>query len=410
MKILLLTQYFPPEVGAPQNRLFELAIRLQKKGAQVDVLTAMPNYPAMEIHPEFKGKIYVKDEMQGLKVFRSWIYVSKSKSIPIRLLNYFSFVFSSLFFGLFIKGKYDFLMVESPPLFLGITARILSIQKRAKLIFNVSDLWPESAEKLGLVTNKRFLKWATILEEYLYRKSSLITGQTQGIVKNIKTRFPQKEVYWLKNGVDMNFFDAESLKNSNWRSENNYAANLQLFLYAGILGHAQKLETILEAASLLKDHKNIRFIMMGSGPEKDFLLSEKDRLALTNVDFIGVQPKAKMPEIVAAVNATVIPLRKLDLFLGAIPSKIFENLSMKKPILLGVDGEARELFIEEGKAGLFFEPENAQALADAVLKIASNDSLQNEFGENGFRYVAENFERDKLASDFYAFLMKNNSK
>lgn len=410
MKILLLTQYFPPEVGAPQNRLFELAIRLQKKGSQVDVLTAMPNYPTMEIHPEFKGKIYVKEEMQGLKVFRSWIYVSKSKSIPIRLLNYFSFVFSSLFVGLFIKGKYDFLMVESPPLFLGITARILSIQKRAKLIFNVSDLWPESAEKLGLVTNKRFLKWATILEEYLYRKSSLITGQTQGIVKNIKARFPQKEVYWLKNGVDMNFFDAQSLKNSNWRAENNYAANLQLFLYAGILGHAQKLETILEAASLLKDHKNIRFIMMGSGPEKDFLLSEKDRLALTNVDFIGVQPKAKMPEIVAAVNATVIPLRKLDLFLGAIPSKIFENLSMKKPILLGVDGEARELFIEEGKAGLFFEPENAQALADAVLKIASNDSLQNEFGENGFRYVAENFERDKLASDFYAFLMKNNSK
>ncbi len=409
MKILLLTQYFPPEVGAPQNRLFELAIRLQKKGAQVDILTAMPNYPAMEIHPEFKGRIFSKEEMQGLKVFRSWIYVSKSKSIPIRLLNYFSFVFSSLFFGLFIKGKYDFLMVESPPLFLGITARILSIQKRAKLIFNVSDLWPESAEKLGLVTNKRFLKWATTLEEYLYRKSALITGQTQGIVKNIKTRFPQKEVYWLKNGVDMNFFDAESLQNSNWRAENGYDPNLQLFLYAGILGHAQKLETILEAASLLKDNTNIRFIMMGSGPEKDFLLDEKERLQLNNVDFIGVQPKAKMPEIVAAVNATVIPLRKLDLFLGAIPSKIFENLSMKKPILLGVDGEARELFIEEGKAGLFFEPENAQALADAVLKIASNDTLQKELGENGFRYVAEFFERDKLATDFYTFLDKNNS-
>ena len=300
-------------------------------------------------------------------------------------------------------------MVESPPLFLGITARLLSIQKRAKMIFNVSDLWPESAEKLGLVTNKQFLKWATVLEEYLYRKAALITGQTQGIVANIKSRFPNKEVYWLKNGVDMNFFDAEALKHSNWRQEANYSETDTLFLYAGILGHAQKLETILEAAALLKDYKNIRFVMMGSGPEKDFLLAEKERLSLDNVDFIGVQPKSKMPEIVAAVNATVIPLRKLDLFLGAIPSKIFENLSMKKPILLGVDGEARELFIVQGKAGIFFEPENALSLADAVLKLSANPDLQKELGENGFRYVAENFERDKLAADFFSFLVKHNN-
>lgn len=410
MKILLLTQYFPPEVGAPQNRLFELAIRLQNKGAQVDILTAMPNYPAMEIHPAFKGKVYCKEELQGLKVFRSWIFVSKKKSIPFRLLNYFSFVFSSLIAGLVIKGKYDYLMVESPPLFLGITARLLAIQKRAKMIFNVSDLWPESAEKLGLVTNKRFLKWATILEEYLYRKAYLITGQTQGIVKNIKTRFPEKEVYWLKNGVDMNFFDPESLKSTNWRAEANYATDDFLLLYAGILGHAQKLETILEAAALIKEHKKIRFVLMGSGPEKEFLEAEKSRLALDNVDFIGVQPKSKMPEIVAAMNATVIPLRKLDLFLGAIPSKIFENLSMKKPILLGVDGEARQLFIDEGKAGLFFEPENAGALAAAVLHLVADPELQYSLGENGYRYVAENFERDKLAADFFACLDYHNTK
>lgn len=410
MKILLLTQYFPPEVGAPQNRLFELAIRLQNKGAQVDILTAMPNYPAMEIHPAFKGKVYCKEELQGLKVFRSWIFVSKKKSIPFRLLNYFSFVFSSLIAGLVIKGKYDYLMVESPPLFLGITARLLAIQKRAKMIFNVSDLWPESAEKLGLVTNKRFLKWATILEEYLYRKAYLITGQTQGIVKNIKTRFPEKEVYWLKNGVDMNFFDPESLKSTNWRAEANYATDDFLLLYAGILGHAQKLETILEAAALIKEHKKIRFVLMGSGPEKEFLEAEKSRLALDNVDFIGVQPKSKMPEIVAAMNATVIPLRKLDLFLGAIPSKIFENLSMKKPILLGVDGEARQLFIDEGKAGLFFEPENAGALAAAVLHLVADPELQYSLGENGYHFVAENFERDKLAADFFACLDYHNTK
>jgi hypothetical protein len=156
VNILILTQYFPPEIGAPQNRLFELAVRLQKKGASITVLTAMPNYPQMQIHEAYKGKIYKYETMSGMHVHRAWIYVSKSKSILSRLLNYFSFVLTSLWHGLFkVKGQYDFILCESPPLFLGITAYLLKILKGSKLIFNVSDLWPESAEKLGLVTNKR---------------------------------------------------------------------------------------------------------------------------------------------------------------------------------------------------------------------------------------------------------------
>ena len=189
MKLLILTQYFPPEVGAPQNRLYELAVRLQQKGADVTILTAMPNYPQMEIHQLYKGKCYTKEVVNELTVHRSWIYVSKSKDIFKRLLNYFSFVFSSLFIGLFKLKKQDILLVESPPLFLGITAYFLAKAKRAKLVFNVSDLWPESAEKLGLVNNKMFLKLATYLEEFCYKKASLITGQTQGICANISNRF-----------------------------------------------------------------------------------------------------------------------------------------------------------------------------------------------------------------------------
>ncbi len=407
MKILLLTQYFPPEVGAPQNRLYELAIRLQQNSVQVDVLTAMPNYPAMQIHSSYKGKWFVKEQMNGLQLYRAWIFVSKSKAIPIRLLNYFSFVGSSLIRGLFIKGKYDYLMVESPPLFLGITARILALNKGAKLIFNVSDLWPESAEKLGLVTNKQFLKWATVLEEYLYRKAALITGQTQGIVQNIHSRFPMKKVYWLKNGVDMNFFDPELLQKSNWRNEVGISSSAFVLLYAGILGHAQKLETILEAASKVTDLSEVKFVFVGSGPEKEFLLEEQQRLGLKNVQFFDVQPKQKMPEIVAAANATIIPLRKLDLFKGAIPSKIFENLSMRKAILLGVDGEARTLFIDEGKAGLYFEPENADALAEQIRVLYNDPLLQQELGNNGYNYVKRNFERDQLAAQFYTFLKEN---
>ena len=193
MKILILTQYFPPEVGAPQNRLFELAIRLQNKGAEISILTAMPNYPQMKIHDNYVGKFYSFEIMKGLKVYRSYIYVSKKKSIPFRLLNYFSFVISSLLVGLFKLEKYDYILCESPPLFLGISAFIVKTSKGSRMIFNVSDLWPESAEKLGLVTNKFFLRISSNLEKFLYQKSYFITGQTQGIVKNISSRFPQKK-------------------------------------------------------------------------------------------------------------------------------------------------------------------------------------------------------------------------
>ncbi|HQQ93095.1 MAG TPA: glycosyltransferase, partial [Bacteroidia bacterium] len=185
MNILILTQYFPPEVGAPQNRLFELSVRLQKLGLSITVLTAMPNYPQMEIYPAYKNRSYMFEEMQGLKVHRSSIYVSRSKGILHRLRNYFSFVISSARTSSKLPPRFDFLICESPPLFLGYSAMYLARKKKAKLIFNVSDLWPESAEKLGVVKNTLLLKMAYRLEARLYRRAALVTGQTQGICQNI---------------------------------------------------------------------------------------------------------------------------------------------------------------------------------------------------------------------------------
>lgn len=331
MKLLILSQYFPPEVGAPQNRLYELALRLESKGIDISVLTAMPNYPQMVVHKEYQGKCYCKEEMNGLKVHRSWIYVSKSKSIIPRLLNYFSFVFSSLWFGLFKIKKQDVLLVESPPLFLGITAYLLSRAKGAKMIFNVSDLWPESAEKLEIINNKTLLSLATKLEEFCYRKSALITGQTQGIVRNIKTRFPNKTVYWLKNGVDINFYDVNKTQSQSnaWRKANGYSDEDFILFYGGIIGHAQGLDIILNAAKMVEDKPGIKFVMLGSGPEKERLLALKEELKLNNLEFYDAVPKTKMQEIIMDMNATIVPLKRLDLFKGAIPSKIFENLALK---------------------------------------------------------------------------------
>lgn len=406
MKLLILTQYFPPEVGAPQNRLYELAVRLKDKGIDVSVLTAMPNYPQMKVHEGYKGKFYRYEEMTGLHVHRSWIYVSTSKGIFKRLLNYFSFVKTSFWVGLFKVGKCDFILCESPPLFLGMTAYLLKKLKGAKLIFNVSDLWPESAEKLGLVTNKFFLKRATKLEEFLYRKSDLISGQTQGICKNISSRFPDKKIFWLPNGVDLNYYNLESVDKT-WREKNGFDKDDFILLYAGIIGHAQGLEVIVKAAEQLKNMQHIKFLLLGSGPEKDKLLKLKEDLKTDNVYFLDAVSKKEMPGIVAGSDVAVIPLKRLDLFKGAIPSKIFENLAMKKPILLGVEGEAKELFIDEGKCGLAFIPEDSVDLKNKVIQLYENKAELTQLGENGYNYVNRNFTRDKIANDFFNFLDQN---
>lgn len=403
MRILILTQYFPPEVGAPQNRLFELAVRLYKLGVDVTVLTAMPNYPKMEIHPAYQGRKYVYEEMQGLKVHRASIYVSTDRSILKRLLNYFSFVWSSFFVGIRKTGHSDYILCESPPLFLGVTAYLLSRIKGAKLIFNVSDLWPESAEKLGIVTNKLLLKAATWLEEALYRKSHLITGQTQGIVSNIKGRFPSKQVYWLPNGVDLAYYDP-ALYPSDWRKKLGFVAEDIVLLYAGIIGHAQGLDIILRAAEILRARANIKFILLGDGPEKERLQKTASAMQLPNIVFLEPVTKTEMPRILAASTATIIPLKRLELFKGAIPSKIFESLAMKKPILLGVEGEAKELFIDEGRCGLFFTPESAEELVKSIEYMAANQDERLQWGENARKYVDQKFNRNQIAADFYRVL------
>lgn len=401
MKLLLITQYFPPEIGAPQNRLYELSIRLMKKGYDITVLTAMPNYPKMEIHDNYRDKKYVFENIDGIKVHRSYIYVSKSRSISKRLRNYFSFTISSYRIGKRnLDDKYDIIFCESPPLFLGISAYYLSKKKKAKFIFNVSDLWPESAEKLGLVKNRLFLKSATILEEFLYKKADLITGQTKGIVANVSRRFPHKKIKWLPNGVDIRYYDPNIINQNTWREKNGFKSEEILFYYGGIIGHAQGLEIILLVAEKLKEYTNIHFILQGNGPEKQYLEDMSKKLNLKTLHFFDSVEKNKMPIILKSVDCSIIPLKKLDLFLGAIPSKIFESLAMKIPILLGVDGEAKSLFIDNGKCGIYFEPENKDQLLAAILKLSKDPKLRNNLGENGRKYVEENFNRDQISNNF----------
>jgi glycosyltransferase involved in cell wall biosynthesis len=399
MRLLILSQYYPPEIGAPQNRLHELAIRLKANGIEIEVLTALPNYPKMEIQNQYKKGLNREEIIDGIQVHRSWIYVSKSKGIISRLLNYFSFVWSSYWRGRQLND-FDFLLVESPPLFLGYSAIKLAKKLNAKLIFNVSDLWPESAEKLGIVTNQKLLKMAYKLEAKCYKKSALITGQTQGIVDDIKNRFPNKRVFWLPNGVNINYFNPEKIIDGGFREKHGFTAEDKLFFYGGILGHAQGLEVIIHAAEKLKSREEIHFILQGFGPEKEKLETLKGELKLQNIHFLNPVPKNEMPSILKSIDVALVPLRNLPLFQGAIPSKVFEALAMKKPLLLGVDGEAKQHFIEKGKAGLFFEPENSEDLANQLCVMLDTPELLREMGENARKYVSAHFNRDKIALDF----------
>lgn len=391
--LIILTQYYPPETGAPQNRLHSLACYLQEKGVSVRVVTAMPNYPRNEVYPRYRGQFSITETISNVHVYRSWIYVSRSRAIVARLLNYFSFVITSWFQLLRIQ-RADYLLCESPPLFLGITAVSISRIKKSRLIFNVSDLWPESAEKLGMVRNQGLLRMAYALETWIYKRSFLITVQTQGILANIQSRFPAKDLFWFPNGVDVDFF-RDVPHQTNWRGRLGLSATDFVILYAGIVGYAQGLDVIIDTAQHLKN-SNVKFVIVGDGPEKERLAQRCKSETVNNVVFYPNTDKSEIPSLVESCDAYVVPLKRLDLFLGAIPSKLFEPLALGKPILLGVDGEARRLFITEGEAGLYFEPEDDRELKNQVMKLSEDRALANRLGSQGRAYVLQHFDRKKI--------------
>lgn len=408
MKFLILTQYYPPETGAPQNRLHSLALNLVKNGCDVEVLTAMPNYPKMEIFEGYNAISYKKENIDGIKVHRSKIYVSKSKGVLKRLFNYFSFVISSIRITNKLS-KTEYVICESPPLFLGISALYISRRLNAKLIFNVSDLWPESAEKLDIVNNKFFLNAAYKLEKYLYDKSFLVTGQTQGIEANINNRFPNIPTLWLPNGIDKEVYNIT--KNKDWIIEYGIEGK-KIYVYAGIIGHAQGLDVIIKTKNWLVNNefelsKKIAFVIIGDGPDKQRLEALNEKLK-TDVIFIPNTPKNEVLKMVKACHGYIVPLKKIDLFLGAIPSKIFDALALSKPILLGVNGEAKSLFIDQGQAGIYFEPENEISLAKAIIELENNSLKATKYGEKGNQFAIENFDRKKIAEKLLDRIKKLN--
>lgn len=399
LKFLIHTQYYPPEIGAPQARLSELARGLNERSFLVSILTALPNYPWGVVFKGYKT-LWVRETIDQIPVVRTWIYPTQKVNFIPRLLNYFSFVFSSLLLGVWGTGKVDFLMTESPPLFLGISGYLISRLKGAKWIFNVSDLWPESVVRLGMLKPGLLLGLARKLEAFFYRKAWLVSGQSKDILRDINERFPGVRTYHLSNGVDVNLFSPEKF-DPQVRQELSPGGEMVVF-YGGLHGVAQGLDQVLEVASSFKN--KVRFVLVGDGPEKQRLRAKARKMGLENVVFLDVVPKDKMPAYVASADICVVPL--CGLIPGAVPSKIYEAMASAKPILLIAEGEAQEI-VEENKAGLAVSPGNIEGIRIALTSLLQDEQMRMQMGNNGRQATINAYSRQSIINDFHNILMNN---
>ncbi|WML46104.1 glycosyltransferase family 4 protein [Neobacillus sp. PS3-40] len=367
MRVIYLCQHFPPETGAPQIRVYEVSKELLSRGHQVEVLTAFPHHPKGVIPEEYKGMFYLFENWEGIPVHRSWIYPSPKGSFWKRLASYFSFTFSA-FYSIFKSKPTDVIICNSPPLFLGITGYFGAKLKRAKFVFNVADIWPESAVELGILKNKRFIQMAEWLENWLYKKSWKIATATDGIRDYIirKGKKPE-DVFLLPNGVNTDTFlpmakDTALLKEIGIEGK-------KVFMYAGNLGYAQGLDSILETAALVKEtDPNAHFLFVGDGQEREKLLKMKEDLELSNVTFYGSVPVSEMPRMFSIADFSIVSLRNIKLFEGARPSKIFPALSSGTPVLYCGAGESADI-LNEYHCGKIAPPENPEGIAEAVKEL-----------------------------------------
>lgn len=402
MHLAILTQYYPPEVGAPQARLSELAACFKKRGHNVTVLTAMPNYPEGRIHAGYGGLLR-REQRGGVEVIRTFIYPTQRADFARRLTNYFSFVLSSAVAGSLLLLRPDYLMVESPPLFLGLTGRWLSWLKRTKLIFNVSDLWPETAAHLGLLRRESLAyRLSEKIEALCYQRAWLVTGQSEGILASVTKRFPSCSTFHLSNGVDTERFrpDCETGRASEIVRDNGSC----VALYAGLHGLAQGLEQVLGSADALRGEPGLRFVLVGDGPEKQRLVQQANERALTNVKFVDSMPAAEMPSLLASADISLVILKTH--IPGAVPSKLYEAMACARPVVLVADGEAAAIVTKEN-AGIVVRPGDVEGLARAINSLRADAGLRRALGENGRRAAERRFDRASIATRFINHLEDN---
>ena len=401
MHILFLSHYFPPEVNAPATRTYEHCRHWAEAGHKVTVVTCVPNHPQGKIYPGFKNRLYQKETVDGIEVIRLWTYITANEGFFKRTLNYVLYMFAVILALPFLP-RANVVVSTSPQFFCGLAGFFYSFFKRTRWVLEIRDLWPESIIAVGAITNKNIIKALEWIERFAYRQSDKIVCVTDAFKKYISAKgIDPDKIEVIKNGVDLQLFS--DYEGNNELADEHQLSNKFVASYVGTHGMAHHLDTVLEAAALLRKRDDIIFLLVGDGAERNRLLKMKQKMQLDNVLMLGQMPKARMPEIWDLSDASLVLLKKSDLFKTVIPSKIFESMAMRKPIILGVEGEVKGI-IENAECGICIEPENAEQLAEALNQLADDSELLTSKGDSGRNFVEKYFDRKVLASRYAEIL------
>lgn len=393
MRVTFLTQYYPPEVGAPQARIAALARGLGAHGVQVTVHTCPPHYPDGEIKAPHRNRLLAKEADGAADVVRSAVYPAANRGFARRLAGHTSFAASALATAP-ASGPADVVVVESPPLFLAGAAIPYARLKRAGLVVNVADLWPDSAIELGAISSLGAIRAARVIERACYRAAAAISCPTEGIVEALEER-PESsgKAFLMKPAVDLERFDPGTGSSDGSRPGGDRPLQV---LYAGTVGMAHGLGTLVDAVALLEgadDGPPIEATIAGDGAEAPDLRARLAGGSPTGVRMLGAVPSSQIPSLYAKSDVAVVMLRDRPIFNGALPTKMLEAMAAGRPVVLSARGEAARLIEKEG-AGVVVEPESPQALAAALAELATDPNRRARLGAAGRRAVQESFGRD----------------
>ncbi|ADV46960.1 glycosyltransferase family 4 protein [Nitratifractor salsuginis] len=391
MKLLFITDNFPPETNAPATRTYEHCKEWVKEGVEVTVVTCAPNFPQGKVYQGYKNRFYQKEYIDGIEVIRVWSYITANEGFAKRVMDYFSFAFTAFWAGLF--QNYDVIIATSPQFFTTWTALALSKIRRKPWIFELRDLWPESIRTVGAMKQSRALDWLERVELWLYRDAAKVVAVTDAFKQNLIDRgIDAEKVEVVTNGANLELYEPRE-KDEELLSALGLEGKFVVG-YIGTHGMAHSLDFIIRSVAKVKDD-SIHFLFVGSGAAKAGLVEAVNELGLENVTLLDPIAKEEVPRYLSIVDVSLAPLKKSETFKTVIPSKIFEASAMGKPTLLGVEGQAQEI-IERYGAGLCFEPENEKDFLEKLMRLKEDEALYRSCVE-GCKKLAIDFDRKGLA-------------
>lgn len=400
MKILFISHYFPPEVNAPANRTFEHCRRWVQDGHEVTVITGVPNHPHGRVFPGFENRWIQEEQRDGIRVIRTWMYLTPNSGFMKRVANYLLFAVTAVLAST-RTDKPDLVIATSPQFFCGLAGAVVSKLKRRPFILEIRDLWPKSIVELGQLSEGPILRVLEGLERWLYRSADGIVVNTRTFQGHIEARGVSPEnIELIYNGIDPKLFHPRPRNDA--LLEQYGFENLFTVAYVGTLGLAHGLTLLIDAAERLRDRSELRFVLIGDGADRDKLEADIAARGLTNVTMIGLQPRETMPDWIASIDLLLVTLRDLPVFETVIPSKIFEFLAQERPVVLAAKGEIRRLMEQAGGA-LVIDPENLDQMVSAIVQVMDDPTEALARARSGREWVESGFIRDDLARKMAIF-------